>query len=148
MDYGKHMEKRMEARVKKGVVKGFKILAMIVLAILFFLLAGYVLQLLWNWLMPELFGLPTVTYWQAFGLLILAKLLFGLGSHSSNGKKDHSRKQRMKARCKGWEESKDKWQFYDRFWTEEGAAAFDDYIARQQHGKTRETEDDDTPADR
>jgi len=31
---------------------------------------------LWNWLMPTLFGLHTVTVWQALGLLVLSKILF------------------------------------------------------------------------
>ena len=32
---------------------------------------------LWNWLMPAMFGLQTVTFWQALGLLVLSKILFG-----------------------------------------------------------------------
>lgn len=32
---------------------------------------------LWNWLMPTLFKLPAVTFWQAVGLLSLSWLLFG-----------------------------------------------------------------------
>ena len=40
------------------------------------LVLGLFVQLLWNWLMPELFGLAEVTYWQAVGLLVLAHLLF------------------------------------------------------------------------
>ncbi len=32
---------------------------------------------LWNWLMPAIFGLHLITYWQALGLLILCKILFG-----------------------------------------------------------------------
>jgi hypothetical protein len=51
---------------------------------LFFLLAlaglavfsGIVL-LLWNALLPELFHLPVISFWQAAGLLILSKILFG-----------------------------------------------------------------------
>lgn len=35
-----------------------------------------VLMLLWNWLMPGLFGLATIGYFKAFGLLLLAKILF------------------------------------------------------------------------
>ena len=46
------------------------------------LLAGPV-YLLWNWLMPELFGLPTLTFWQALGLLALTNCLFPRGSSSS-----------------------------------------------------------------
>ena len=38
---------------------------------------GYLVMLLWNWLMPELFGLNTVGYAQALGLLVLCKMLFG-----------------------------------------------------------------------
>lgn len=33
-------------------------------------------MLLWNWLMPTIFGLTTITYWQGFGLWILCDLLF------------------------------------------------------------------------
>ncbi|MBI3501648.1 MAG: hypothetical protein HY063_07625 [Bacteroidetes bacterium] len=40
-------------------------------------LLGYVVMALWNWLMPELFGLGMITYWKAFGILVLAKILFG-----------------------------------------------------------------------
>ena len=32
--------------------------------------------LLWNWLMPAIFGLTTITFFQAFGLLVLSKILF------------------------------------------------------------------------
>ena len=32
---------------------------------------------LWNWLMPNLFGLRLITFWQAVGLLALSWMLFG-----------------------------------------------------------------------
>lgn len=40
--------------------------------------------LLWNWLVPDLFGLPTLTLVQTFGLTMLLGLLFGdrLSVHS------------------------------------------------------------------
>jgi hypothetical protein len=38
---------------------------------------GVVVMLLWNALMPQIFALPVLNYWQAAGLLILARLLFG-----------------------------------------------------------------------
>ena len=31
---------------------------------------------LWNWLMPVLFGLPVITFWQALGITFLANILF------------------------------------------------------------------------
>ncbi|MCC8174556.1 MAG: hypothetical protein LIO65_09435 [Odoribacter sp.] len=36
-----------------------------------------IIMLLWNALCPELFNLPLISYWQAGGLLLLCKLLFG-----------------------------------------------------------------------
>jgi hypothetical protein len=32
---------------------------------------------LWNVLMPGIFGVRAITFWQALGLLVLSKLLFG-----------------------------------------------------------------------
>jgi hypothetical protein len=45
--------------------------------LVFVLVFGAVVRLLWNWLMPEIFGLRPVTYLQAIGLLLLSRLLFG-----------------------------------------------------------------------
>jgi hypothetical protein len=33
-------------------------------------------MLLWDWLMPTIFGLPEITWFQAWGLLFLCGLLF------------------------------------------------------------------------
>jgi len=43
----------------------------------FMALGGFIVQWLWNWLMPALFGLKTVTFWQALALLALCRILFG-----------------------------------------------------------------------
>jgi hypothetical protein len=62
-------------------------------------LFGWVLMLLWNWLMPEIFGLKTVSYWQAWGLLLLSCILFGRiggSSSSSSGKSDRRRKKELR----------------------------------------------------
>lgn len=40
------------------------------------LLIGGPLWLLWNWLMPTIFGLPYITFWQAVGLNLLSSILF------------------------------------------------------------------------
>jgi hypothetical protein len=37
---------------------------------------GYPLMMLWNWLMPVIFGLPEITFWQAIGLNLLSTVLF------------------------------------------------------------------------
>ncbi len=39
---------------------------------------GYIVMSLWNWLMPALFaGAVIITFWQALGILVLSKILFG-----------------------------------------------------------------------
>jgi hypothetical protein len=74
-----------------------RIVLMIPFAILFFTVFGYVVMRLWNWLMPGLFGLHVVTFWQALGLLVLSKILFGgfLGRHR-HGDDGHWRMRMMK----------------------------------------------------
>lgn len=56
----------------------------VILAILIFIASIVVYSLLtaipvfflWNWLMPDLFGLSQVTFWQALGLSLLCGCLF------------------------------------------------------------------------
>jgi hypothetical protein len=43
----------------------------------FMAIGGGVVQLLWNWLLPSLFGWRQITFWQALGLLALCRILFG-----------------------------------------------------------------------
>jgi hypothetical protein len=58
-----------------------RVVKMMMFAVVFFLvfvpLFGYVVMRLWNWLMPALFGWHMIGFWQALGLLILCKILFG-----------------------------------------------------------------------
>jgi hypothetical protein len=42
---------------------------------LIILLFGLPTMILWNWLMPIIFDLPEITFWQACGLQILISLL-------------------------------------------------------------------------
>lgn len=55
---------------------------------------GSVVMLLWNALLPALFGLKTITFWQALGILVLSKILFGgfsrgHGHHKCHGHSHH-----------------------------------------------------------
>jgi hypothetical protein len=43
----------------------------------FITIGGEAVKLLWNWLLPTLFGLRSITFWQAIGLLALCRILFG-----------------------------------------------------------------------
>jgi O-antigen/teichoic acid export membrane protein len=47
-------------------------------------LFGLAVMYLWNWLIPDLFGGQLISFWQAIGLLALAKLLIGFGSFSTH----------------------------------------------------------------
>ena len=52
-------------------------IAFFIAFLLFILLGGFVVQWLWNWLMPGIFGLRSITWLEAFGLLALSRILFG-----------------------------------------------------------------------
>jgi hypothetical protein len=46
---------------------------------------GEVVMHLWNWLAPMLFGWRQITFWQALGLLLLCRILFGgFGGHGND----------------------------------------------------------------
>ncbi len=52
--------------------------------LLFIVIGGEVVLLLWNWLVPSIFGWRQITFWEAIGLLALCRILFGgFGSHRS-----------------------------------------------------------------
>lgn len=51
-------------------------LLVIGLVILLVMICGYPLMWLWNWLMPTIFNLPQITFWQAVGLNLLSSILF------------------------------------------------------------------------
>ena len=54
----------------------------------------YVVMLLWNALVPELFNGPIMSYWQTMGLLVLSKIIFsGIGG-SKGDKASHARSHR------------------------------------------------------
>ena len=59
------------------IYKAGRFVKFLVFGILFLVLFTFVVRGLWNWLMPGLFGLHMITLWQAAGILILSKILFG-----------------------------------------------------------------------
>jgi len=55
---------------------------------LFVALGGEVVRQLWNWLLPPIFGLREITFWQALGILALCRILFGgFGLSGSNARR-------------------------------------------------------------
>lgn len=67
-----HQLKKHHARRMRRM--GTKFVFFALLAIPF---ASGATMLLWNWLMPAIFGLHSIGFLQALGLLLLSKLLFG-----------------------------------------------------------------------
>jgi hypothetical protein len=71
--------------------KATKILKWTLLGVVFVIAFGGLVMVLWNWLIPSIFNLREINFWEALGLLVLGKLLFG-GFHG----KDKSRSMRWK----------------------------------------------------
>lgn len=102
-----------------------------ILAVAFFILFGYLLMYLWNWLMPAIFGLTTITFWQAIGLCLLSKILFGgFGGDKGKSKEDKCRSKNFDKKSSKSDFSK--WKYYDTFWQEEGEKAYSDFIKKQE----------------
>ena len=103
----------------------------------FAFLFGAVVMLLWNWLMPVIFHLGVITYWQAVGLAILGRLLIGGFHHGPHHRGRHNfgpwrnrHYMRNVKYCRDYSFS-DRWSHYDQFWNEEGEKAFSDYLKRK-----------------
>lgn len=110
----------------------------------FGLVFGVIIQWLWNATLADVFGLPSIGFWQAVGIFILAKLLFGFGGGSgpaSTGKRETRQKvkQRDAAEAREAAETADEEpalpdlaedEEFRRFWREEGSDAYAVYRGR------------------
>jgi len=106
-EFGQRVARSVAKRIAKWIAIS---IAAIIAITIFIFLGGKIVQLLWNWLMPMLFGLREVTFWQAVGLLALSRILFGGfgrggGQRSRRWGRDISSeererfRQRMRNRC-------------------------------------------------
>lgn len=59
------------------IYRPVRVLVIALVAALALALFGFIVMQLWNWLLPALFGWKTIGFWQAAGLLVLARILFG-----------------------------------------------------------------------
>lgn len=57
--------------------RGLKVLKIALFVCVIVAVVSFVVMRLWNALMPNIFGLHAISFWQALGLLVLSKLLFG-----------------------------------------------------------------------
>ena len=65
--------------MRRRVARGVKFLLMGPVVLMAIAIVGFLVMLLWNALTPSLFGWRAITFWQALGLLILCRILFGGG---------------------------------------------------------------------
>ncbi|MFM7016637.1 MAG: hypothetical protein ACKOX3_09945 [Bacteroidota bacterium] len=51
-------------------------LSSFLIILIYYFVAGLIVMILWNWLLPEIFGLKSINYWEACGLILLTNFLF------------------------------------------------------------------------
>ncbi len=78
---------------------------------------GYFVMLLWNGVLPQVTAARSISYWQAVGLLLLARILVG-GLKGHGGRHGH-----------GYRHGKGSWREYDQWWNEVGKQSFEDFSA-------------------
>ncbi len=123
-------------RGRRPAVMGLRIAGFVVAGVvgvgIFALAFGWLVMILWNWIMPAIFSLPVIGYWQAFGIVILAKLILGgigAGRHWGPG-------HRAPGHGPGgnWHGRGRDWRLWRQYWEEEGRQSFERYAERHSGG--------------
>jgi hypothetical protein len=70
------------------IVRGLKIAVVVLVGVTALTL---VVMALWNWLVPPVIGWKTIDFWQALGLLVLTRILFGFRAGFGFGHRMHWR---------------------------------------------------------
>lgn len=129
-----------------GPAKVIKIVAFVLLGIIaaaaLAIVFGILVKWLWNALMPDIFGLPEIGYWQAVGLVVLAHVLFGSG-HGTHHHERSSRKKKKKAVSAGETEMspfhREMEQDYAEFWRDEGRETFRSWMQKENGHEPEES---------
>lgn len=113
----------------------------IALAVVLALVLGLLIQFLWNATLAAIFGIAAITYWQAVGLFILAKLFFSLGGHHGHhGHPGHGPKKMWGKWHHGSGACSEDVDAFHQYWEAEGKQAFEDYAERRKEQKDQEQE--------
>lgn len=76
--FGDEMVRKINRNIEHGITHGItRGITLALTFVVFIFVGGFAVQLLWNWLLPTLFGLPALGFWQALGILALSRILFG-----------------------------------------------------------------------
>lgn len=124
----------MQGQCNFCVTKTKRILVQIslglILSVLFGLGFGFFVMLLWNGLLPDIWGWKEITYWQGVGLVILTRLLFGShGYHkAANHRQDGVHSQLSQQKAADVASKGD--TYYEQWWKEEGEAVLEKHTKR------------------
>lgn len=120
----------------KGPAKAFKVVGLVLLGLMgitvLAIVFGIFVKFLWNALLPDIFGLPEIGYWQAVGMVVLAHIFFG--AHGGPHHYERSRKKKKSVPAEAIEKyslSREMEQDYAEFWREEGREAFKSWMHRE-----------------
>ena len=110
-------------------------------AVAFGLLFGFLIQFLWNATLADMFGFPALSFWQAIGLFVLAKLFFGFGGGGPSQSKQKRKKKKGsddQGPCmepEGVTELADD-ETFRKYWREEGRESYDAYQKKRLDNET------------
>lgn len=139
---GCHRSRQNHGNLYRIIVK---VLIGVLFATLFALLFGIAVKFLWGITLCPLFDFPAISYWQAVGIVILSRLVFGCGHgshHNDHFQRLHDRIHEYRAErtdderqdveetaseVPDWEQEQ-----YQEFWEAEGKKAFQEYLTRRQ----------------
>jgi hypothetical protein len=131
------------------------------IAAAFSLVIGALVMVLWNWLMPAIFGLGVIGYWQGFGLVLMGKLIFGGMGHAGMygkpygprgphwcggpGRSDgRDRRAEWKANWKrygyGYGPNGHFDDVYEDWWEKEGSAGFEAFMSKKEADKAEKAD--------
>ena len=128
----------------KGPAKAIKVVGLVLLGLIgvtaLAIIFGIFVKFLWNALLPEIFGLPEIGYWQAVGMVVLAHIFFG--AHNGPPHYERARKKKKSVPAEGAEKyslSREMELDYAEFWREEGREAFKTWMHKENGNEPEES---------
>jgi hypothetical protein len=144
-EWDKQLGKEIGDRTGKKIAK---IVAAVIGGIFLFLVLGFLfgwfVQFLWNETLASMFDWPPITYWEAVGLFVLAKILLGFGQpgrapkhkNKTTEERDHAMVRQWWRRRRGLPEDRESdvptSAIFQAYWREAGKAAYEAYLARDK----------------
>lgn len=117
----------------------FYVLVGLIAAVALSILFGFVVRFLWNETIAAMFDVTTITFWQALGLFLLAKLFFGFGGGGGSRPSRHKKRWRRRPEDSG-DDAPIEDEAFRQFWQAEGKAAYEAY--REERHRTGDQVED------